>query len=174
MLWRDNSGVLIIYPRVTFEDPSLVELGFIAIFCLRIQQIAIANSELTYTHKCNLHAIAIALLALLARVTGVNNIMEYCEKIVESRKEDALFLLPGLIDPERNMVDSTSLNLPHLMIDKVLPHIFSISTTYSDHSQKLLFFCIKFDRNFFCDISSTAFLIPACISGMSSKCRYGK
>lgn len=88
-------------------------------FCLRIQQISIANSELTYTHKCNLHVIAIALLALLGRVTGVNNIMEYCEKIIESREEEALYLLPGLIDPERDSIDSTSLNLPHLMIDKV-------------------------------------------------------
>lgn len=85
---------------------------------LRIQQISIANSELTYTHKCNLHAIAVALLALLGRVTGVNNIMEYCEKIIESRQEEALYLLPGLIDPSRTM-DSTNLNLPHLMIDKV-------------------------------------------------------
>lgn len=120
MLWRNNSGVPIIYPRVTFEVTALgLRWLFTTFFCLRIQQIAIANSELTYTHKCNLHAIAIALLALLGRVTGVNNIMEYCEKIIESRKEDALFLLPGLIDPEREMVDSTSLNLPHLMIDKV-------------------------------------------------------
>lgn len=59
-----------------------------------------------------------ALLALLGRVTGVNNIMEYCEKIIESRQEEAMYLLPGLIDPERD-IDSTSLNLPHLMIDKV-------------------------------------------------------
>lgn len=84
-----------------------------------IQQIAIANSELTYVHKCNLHAISVALLALLARVTGVNNIMDYCEKIIESRQEEAKFLLPGLIDPETDIVDSSSLNLPHLMIDKV-------------------------------------------------------
>lgn len=85
----------------------------------RIQQISIANSELTYSHKCNLHAIAVALLALLGRVSGVNNIMEYCEKIIESRQEEADYLLPGLIDPERDFIDSTSLNLPHLMIDKV-------------------------------------------------------
>lgn len=83
---------------------------------------------MTYTHKCNLHAIAVALLALLGRVTGVNNIMEYCEKIVESRKEDALYLLPGLIDPERDM-DSTSLNLPHLMIDKVRKFVVELRLT---------------------------------------------
>lgn len=74
---------------------------------------------MTYTHKCNLHAIAVALLALLGRVTGVNNIMEYCEKIIDSRQEEALYLLPGLMDPERDIIDSATLNLPHLMIDKV-------------------------------------------------------
>lgn len=64
-------------------------------------------------------------MALLGRVTGVNNIMEYCEKIIEARQEEAEHLLPPLIDPERN-IDKNLLNLPHLMIDKVrlLPFYF--------------------------------------------------
>ncbi|KAG4068542.1 hypothetical protein HA402_004883 [Bradysia odoriphaga] len=89
------------------------------LFILGIQQIAIANSELTYSHKCNLHVIAVSLLALLGRVTGVNNIMEYCEKIIESRQEEANYLLPGLMDPGKDVIDSSSLNLPHLMVDKL-------------------------------------------------------
>ncbi|KAJ6647316.1 Protein EFR3 like cmp44E [Pseudolycoriella hygida] len=89
------------------------------LFILGIQQIAIANSELTYNHKCHLHATAVALLALLGRVTGVNNIMEYCDKIIESRQEEAEYLLPGFDDTEKNDIDSNSLNLPHLMIDKL-------------------------------------------------------
>ncbi len=96
-----------------------VSFFFLFFYSTRIQQISIANSELTYIHKCNLHAIAAALLALLARVTGVNNIMEYCEKIIESRQEEAAYLLPGLIDADNDSIDSSSLNLPHLMIDKV-------------------------------------------------------
>lgn len=46
--------------------------------------------------------------------------MEYCEKIIESRQEEAAHLLPGLVDPDKEAIDSSSLNLPHLMIDKVL------------------------------------------------------
>lgn len=119
MLRRNHSGVFVVYSWVIFFDRLHRSPNDYTSICFRIQQIAIANSELTYTLKCNLHAIAIALLALLGRVTGVNNIMEYCEKIIEGRKEDALYLLPGLIDPERSVMDSTNLNMPHLMIDKV-------------------------------------------------------
>lgn len=63
-------------------------------------------------------------MALLGRVTGVNNIMEYCEKIIEARQEEAEHLLPPLIDPDEN-VEKHLLNLPHLMIDKVSLTFFS-------------------------------------------------
>lgn len=79
---------------------------------------SISNQEFSYAHRCNLHVITISLLALLSRVTGVNNIMEYCEKTIEARREDADFFLPPLIDPEMN-TEKKNLNLPHLMLDKV-------------------------------------------------------
>lgn len=79
---------------------------------------------MSYAHRCNLHAIAISLLALLGRVTGVNNIMEYCEKIIESRMEEAKHILPQLQDPERK-VEKLPLELPHLMIDKVCIYCFA-------------------------------------------------
>lgn len=62
-------------------------------------------------------------MVLLARVTGVNNIMEYCDKLIESRMDDGLHLLPPLIDPERLNYEKHNLNLPHLMIDKVSIYI---------------------------------------------------
>lgn len=42
---------------------------------------ATSTNDLTSVHKSNLHSIAISLLALLGRSTGVNNIMEYTKKV---------------------------------------------------------------------------------------------
>lgn len=92
---------------------------------------------MSYAHRCNLHAIAISLLALLGRVTGVNSIMEYCEKIIESRMEEAAYLLPALQDPERNL-EKFSLELPHLMIDKVCFKLYIIIVSTCTSRMKLI------------------------------------
>lgn len=76
---------------------------------------------MSYVHKCNLHALAIALLALLGRVTGVNNIMTYCQKIIEARADEATHWLPELIDADLHY-EKRSMALPHLLIDKVYIH----------------------------------------------------
>lgn len=73
---------------------------------------------MSYAHKCNLHSVATSLLALLGRVSGVNNIMNYCQKIVEARTDEAPHWLPELIIPDVP-VDKQSMTLPHLLIDKV-------------------------------------------------------
>lgn len=74
---------------------------------------------MSYAHKCNLHSLAISLLSLLGRVTGVNNMMTYCQKIVEARMEEAMHWLPELIDPD-SLFEKQSMTLPHLLIDKVI------------------------------------------------------
>lgn len=86
-------------------------------FC-SIQQLGIGNTDLSFELRCNLHIIAIALLSLLGRVTGVNNILEYCEKVIEARREETPYLLPPLIDPNWDN-EKRNINLPHLMLDKV-------------------------------------------------------
>lgn len=88
------------------------------LFILGIQQVAISSNEIGTIHKCCMHAIAIALLCLLGRVTGINNIMEYAQKVVDARKEEAPYLLPPLLDSKKN-TQKYNLNLPHLMIDKI-------------------------------------------------------
>lgn len=70
-------------------------------------------------HKCNLHCIAIALLSLISRVTGVNNLLEYAQKIIDARKEEAPYFLPPLLDPKKTGTTKMNLNLPHLSIDKI-------------------------------------------------------
>lgn len=73
---------------------------------------------MSYVHKCNLHSLAISLLALLGRVTGVNNIMTYSQTIIEARREEASHWLPDLIDPDSHY-EKKPMTLPHLLIDKV-------------------------------------------------------
>lgn len=77
---------------------------------------SIATTEMSLEHRSNLHIITISLLALIGRVTGISSIIDYCEKVIEARKEEAAFLLPPLIsDPQKNI----NLDLPHLMFDKI-------------------------------------------------------
>lgn len=83
-----------------------------------IQQLSITSDDLSYTHRCNLHIIAIALLALIGRVTGIKGLIEYGEKIVNARMDDASHLLPPLLDSTQNY-EKHNLNVPHLMVDKV-------------------------------------------------------
>ncbi|KAL9915193.1 protein EFR3 homolog cmp44E isoform X2 [Glossina fuscipes] len=90
------------------------------LFILGIQQVAVIAEDLSDLHKCCLHAIAIALLTLAARVTGITNLLEYAQKIIEARKEDAGHFLPSIMEPN-NKPSTTkfNLNLPHLSIDKI-------------------------------------------------------
>ncbi|XP_058983521.1 protein EFR3 homolog cmp44E isoform X1 [Musca domestica] len=88
------------------------------LFILGIQQVATTSDDLSNIHKCCLHIIAIALLTLTARVTGINNLLEYAQKIIEDRKQEATYLLPPLLDSKKSN-KSYNLNLPHLAIDKM-------------------------------------------------------
>lgn len=61
----------------------------------------------------------IVLLKLLAKCTGVANLMEYVEDVIGARREEEkLFLLPPLIDHNRSM-QNVDINLPHLLLDKL-------------------------------------------------------
>lgn len=88
------------------------------LFILGIQQLAVNETNLSNFHRCNLHIISIALLSLVCRVTGVNSLLEYCEKIITERVEEAKYLLPPLIQSNRDQ-ENCNLSVPHLMIDKV-------------------------------------------------------
>lgn len=95
-----------------------LNLIFDFIFIHSIQQLSISSEELSYTHRCNLHIIAISLLSLVGRVTGIKSLIEYGEKIVNARLEEATHLLPPLLDSTQNF-EKHSLAVPHLMVDKV-------------------------------------------------------
>lgn len=70
-------------------------------------------------HRCNLHGIAIALLVLISRVSGINNLLEYAQKIIEARREEAAYYLPPLLDAKKGATKNLNLSLPHLSIDKL-------------------------------------------------------
>ncbi|XP_055619562.1 protein EFR3 homolog cmp44E isoform X2 [Toxorhynchites rutilus septentrionalis] len=89
------------------------------LFVLGVQQVALTEAELSPKHRCNLHSIAIALLILIGRCTAIGTIVEYAEKLIQARKEEATYLLPPLLDNDRSAPSTLNTNLPHLMIDKL-------------------------------------------------------
>ncbi|XP_032597076.1 protein EFR3 homolog cmp44E isoform X3 [Drosophila grimshawi] len=91
------------------------------LFILGIQQVASTLETLGAVHRCNLHGISIALLVLISRVSGINSLLEYAQKIIEARREEATYYLPPLLDPKKVSSSSKNLNLslPHLAIDKL-------------------------------------------------------
>uniref|UniRef100_A0A1I8NRE8 Protein EFR3 homolog cmp44E n=1 Tax=Stomoxys calcitrans TaxID=35570 RepID=A0A1I8NRE8_STOCA len=88
------------------------------LFILGIQQVATTSDDLSVIHKCCLNIIAMALLTLIARVTGINSLLEYAQKIIEDRKQEATYFLPPLLD-SRKSNKTYNLSLPHLAIDKM-------------------------------------------------------
>lgn len=62
-------------------------------------------------------SISMALLCLICRVTGIASLLEYSEKIVDARKEEAPYMLPPLLDKRSGY--ELNVNLPHLSIDKM-------------------------------------------------------
>ncbi|XP_038111509.1 protein EFR3 homolog cmp44E isoform X2 [Culex quinquefasciatus] len=89
------------------------------LFVLGVQQVAITEAELSPKHRCNLHSIAISLLILIGRCTGISTLVEYAEKIIQARMEEATYLLPPLLDNEKSAPSTLNTNLPHLMVDKL-------------------------------------------------------
>ncbi|XP_064536048.1 protein EFR3 homolog cmp44E isoform X1 [Drosophila montana] len=89
------------------------------LFILGIQQVASTVETLGAVHRCNLHAISIGLLVLISRVSGINNLLEYAQKIVEARREEAAYYLPPLMEPKKVSTKNLNLSLPHLAIDKL-------------------------------------------------------
>lgn len=87
------------------------------LFILGIQKTALESETLTPSHKSNLHSIVIALFALLSRCTGINNLLEYCNQVVELRRADGGHLLPPLDDTSYT-IEELSKELPHLMVEK--------------------------------------------------------
>ncbi|XP_034651398.1 protein EFR3 homolog cmp44E isoform X2 [Drosophila subobscura] len=89
------------------------------LFILGIQEVANTVETLGAVHKCNLHAISIALLVLISRVSGINNLLDYAQKIVDARREEATYYLPPLLESKKVASKSLNLSLPHLAIDKL-------------------------------------------------------
>ncbi|XP_017044544.2 protein EFR3 homolog cmp44E isoform X2 [Drosophila ficusphila] len=89
------------------------------LFILGIQQVANTAENLGTVHKCSLHAISIGLLVLISRVSGINNLLEYAQKIVDARREEATHYLPPLLEPKKMSGKTLNLALPHLAIDKL-------------------------------------------------------
>lgn len=85
---------------------------------------AINGQDLSDTYRCNLHIISIALLSLVCRVTGINSLYEYSEKIIGDRATEAPHFQPPLLETSGKY----NLNIPQVMMDKVSTFPFCHTT----------------------------------------------
>lgn len=117
----------------------MISIEFIFLASFRIQQLSINTQELSDTHRCNLHIISISLLMLVCRVTGVNSLNEYSDKLVTDRVHEAAYLLPPLLESN----GKHNLNVPQVMLDKVSRFLsrFYLFSIYEVHKLEIL---IKF------------------------------
>ncbi|XP_031627177.1 protein EFR3 homolog cmp44E isoform X2 [Contarinia nasturtii] len=105
-----NTAALLVVEMCTGET-----IQEFLLFILGIQQYAINTQELSDTHRSNLHIISISLLSLVCRVTGINSLSEYTDKIVADRAVESSHLLPPLIETSGRY----NLDIPQVMMDKM-------------------------------------------------------
>ncbi|XP_039747031.1 protein EFR3 homolog cmp44E isoform X1 [Pararge aegeria] len=87
---------------------------------LSIQHSAISNPVLSTAQQCQLHAITIALAALVPHVLLLPRLAEYINQIIEARREEAIHLLPPLQEEYEHLTPSKMPNkMPYLMIDQM-------------------------------------------------------
>ncbi|CAK1543350.1 unnamed protein product [Leptosia nina] len=87
---------------------------------LAIQQSAISNPVLSTSQQCQLHAITIALAALVPHVLVLPPLADYIKQIIEARREEAPHMLPPLSDDYDHVSPNKAPNkLPYLMIDQM-------------------------------------------------------
>ncbi|XP_077300597.1 protein EFR3 homolog stmA [Arctopsyche grandis] len=86
-------------------------------FVLGVQQLALTNPALSRTRRYQLHALAVALLALVPHAVALPSLDDYAKKIIEARMNDASHLLPSLSDEYDECVSPSK--MPYLMIDQI-------------------------------------------------------
>lgn len=84
------------------------------VFIFHLQDMAMTSEDMTVRHKCNLHRIAIALGTLLSRCVGIYT--DYCEKLIERRRQEAPYLLPPLTDDTSPTLHAFNLEIPSEML----------------------------------------------------------
>lgn len=121
MLLDDQVNIL--ESAYTTATLMIAEMGCIEtlqefmVFIFHLQNKAISVEDLTIRHKCNLHRIAIALVTFLNRCVGI--FTDYCEQIIDNRRQSAPYLLPPLTEDNSPTLHSMSLEVPdELLLDR--------------------------------------------------------
>jgi hypothetical protein len=87
------------------------------VFIFHLQDTAVCSEDLTVRHKCNLHRIAVSMATILSRCVGIH--VEYCEQVIERRRQNAPYLLPPLTDDTSPTLHSMNLEIPEdLLLDR--------------------------------------------------------
>ncbi|KAJ0171601.1 hypothetical protein K1T71_013151 [Dendrolimus kikuchii] len=104
----------------------VIELGSEETVCdvmqliLAIQQSGISNPVISVSQQCQLQAVSLSLATLLPHVMMLPRVADYLNKIVEARREEAIHLLPPVLEdyPHLSPTKMPS-KLPFLMIDQM-------------------------------------------------------
>lgn len=87
------------------------------VFIFHLQDTALTSEDLTVRHKCNLHRIVISLVTLLSRCVGIY--VEYCDRLIDRRRQEAPYLLPPLTDDSSPTLHSFNLDIPsEVLLDR--------------------------------------------------------
>ncbi|CAG9807332.1 unnamed protein product [Chironomus riparius] len=104
------------------------------VFIFHLQNKALSLEDLTVRHKCNLHRIAISLATFISRCLGI--FTDYCEQLIDKRRQNAPFLLPPLTEDSSPTLHSMNLEIPdELLLDR--PFIVSVLQKSGIRSERL-------------------------------------
>lgn len=90
------------------QDEVIIELCRLA---LDIQQMAVTNNKLPLTHVCAIHGLVAAFLNTLSQVTNVGSLSHYVLQVIETREEEAKYLLPDFAYNRSNRPQSYPISL---------------------------------------------------------------
>ncbi|GJQ76302.1 putative protein EFR3 homolog [Trypoxylus dichotomus] len=85
---------------------------------LGIQSLSLNSTVLSNAQKFNLHAIVISLLTLVPLIVNIQPLLDYAEKLVAARKQEAPHLLPDLQEQYPANCELAN-KLPHLLVDQM-------------------------------------------------------
>ncbi|GBP64811.1 Protein EFR3 homolog cmp44E [Eumeta japonica] len=82
---------------------------------MAIQHSALSNPVLSRAQRYHLHALVVSLLSLLPRVLHLPHLLDYVEKIIDARQNEASHLLPSLSEDYEDLPSPSK--MPYLMVD---------------------------------------------------------
>lgn len=106
------------YTTLALVAVELISLSTITAYLTAVysvQEVAVTQTGLTNKQKFHLHAICITLLNLVLNILQIQPLGDYCDKIIEQRRNQAPHLLPDLKEDYGNVSSEID---PELLLDQ--------------------------------------------------------